>query len=54
MSNKTFEDFLGDQHAKDYAGLDDDMQDDYEEWLGNLDIEEMIEFGNQAMQSIQE
>lgn len=48
---KTFEEFLGEQHAKDYAGLDDDMQDDYEQWLANLDVEELIDFGNKAMES---
>ena len=47
-----FEDYLRDKHADDYAGTDDDMQDDYEAWLENLDNEELIEFGNQVIQEI--
>ena len=47
-----FEDYLRDKHADDYAGTDDDMQDDYEAWLENLDNEELIEFGNKAMEVI--
>ena len=44
-----FEEFLKDIHAKSYAGTDDDMQDDYEKWLSNLDIEQIIRYGNQAL-----
>ena len=47
-----FEDYLRDKHADDYAGNDDNMGDDYEAWLTNLDNEELIEFGNKAMELI--
>ena len=47
-----FEDYLGEEHAKGYGGLDDDMGDDYEAWLTNLDNDELIEFGNKAMELI--
>jgi len=47
-----FEDYLRDKHADDYAGNDDDMSDSYEAWLTNLDNEELIEFGNKAMELI--
>mgnify|MGYP000256155685 FL=1 len=43
MKEETFEEFLGRMHMEDEPmTLDDDMQDAYERWLGNLDIEEMI------------
>lgn len=41
-----FEDYLEEIHAKQYHGLDDDMPDDYENWLSNLDIEELIEYAD--------
>lgn len=41
-----FETFLRDEHAKQYVGLDDDMQHDYEMWVADLDSDEMIEFAN--------
>ena len=47
--NYPFEEFLKDIHAKSYTGTDDDMQDDYEHWLSNLDIEQIIKYGNQAL-----
>jgi len=44
-----FEDFLQSMHAKDYHGTDDDMTDDYENWLTNLEIDDVISYGNQAL-----
>lgn len=44
MERKTFEQFLQDMHAKTYAGLDDDMQDNFETWIVNKDIEEICEY----------
>ena len=35
------EDKLKEEHAKDYHGCDDDMPDDYEDWLVNLSAEEL-------------
>jgi len=46
---KSFEDFLQDKHADQYCGLDDDMGDDFCEWVCNLDNEELIEFGEEAV-----
>jgi len=43
MKEETLEAFLERMHMEDEPmTLDDDMQDAYERWLGNLDIEEMI------------
>lgn len=41
---KTFESYLQDIHAKIYNGLDDDMPDHFDNWLGELDGEEYIKF----------
>lgn len=41
----SFEDYLIDIHAKDYAGLDDEMSESFEEWLCDLDGEELLEYG---------
>lgn len=41
-----FEDYLSNVHADQYTGLDDEMPEDYEEWLQDLDAEEWIEYGN--------
>ena len=35
------EDKLKEAHAKDYHGTDDDMPDDYEDWLIDLSLEEI-------------
>lgn len=40
----TFEDYLKDVHAKDYTGTDDDMPDDFESWVGELDVQEVMDF----------
>ena len=44
MKILTFEEFLKDQHAKDYIGTDDDMPDDFDDWVGELDTQEVIDF----------
>ena len=44
-----FEEYLKNIHASNYMGTDDDMPDNYERWLSNLDIEEIIRYGNQAL-----
>ena len=38
---KEQEDKLKDKHAKGYTGLDDDMSDDYENWLMDLDLDDL-------------
>ena len=37
------EEKLKEAHAKQYAGLDDEMSDDYEEWLTDLSLNELKE-----------
>ena len=41
---KTFEEYLQDKHADQYQGLDDEMPDNFNEWLCDLDPDEWIEF----------
>ena len=38
-----FIDYLQEQHAKDYTGLDDDMPDAFNDWLENMSTDEVIE-----------
>jgi hypothetical protein len=44
-----FEEFLKEQHAKDYHGTDDDMPDAYEAWLEQLGLDEIIQFADDAL-----
>lgn len=44
-----FEEFLREKHAEDYHGFDDEMPDAFETWLGELDGNDFIEYGNEAM-----
>ena len=46
-----FENYLRDIHAKNYMGTDDNMSDSFDHWLSNLDVQEMLDFGEQAMNS---
>ena len=41
---KTFEEYLQDRHAGQYQGLDDEMPDNFNEWLCDLDPDEWIEY----------
>ena len=43
MENK-FEEFLQERHAEEYKGFDD-MPDDFEKWLGKLDIDQWLNYG---------
>lgn len=43
----TFEQFLKEQHAIQYQGLDDDMPDGFENWLEGLNGSEYMEYGEQ-------
>jgi len=45
--NKTFEDYLAEIHAEDYQGLDDNMTDCFNDWLGELSVDETIIYANQ-------
>lgn len=46
MKYKDFEDFLAYQHADEYMGTDDDMFDYFIDWMGGLDGEEWLEYGD--------
>jgi len=46
-----FEDYLKDIHARNFMGTDDNMSDSFEQWLSNLDVQEMLDFGEQAINS---
>lgn len=39
-----FEEFLQQKHAEQYKGTDDDMEEDYERWIMELEIEQIIQF----------
>lgn len=41
-----FEEYLKEIHSNHYAGTDDDMSDNFDDWLCNLDGEEFIKHGN--------
>ena len=45
-SDEPFIDFLREVHAEDYKGTDDDMADNFDNWLGDTDIEEYINHAN--------
>jgi len=40
----TFEEYLQDKHAAQYQGLDDEMPDNFNEWLEDMGPDEMIEY----------
>ena len=47
MKTSTFEDYLQECHAKQYEGLDDEMVDDYFNWVVDLDISKVIEYADE-------
>lgn len=44
-----FESFLQDKHAEEYHGLDDEMSDAYDAWVAELNGEQLIAYGNEAL-----
>ena len=40
----TFENYLIDRHAVQYRGLDDEMPEDFNNWLEDLSVDEWIEY----------
>lgn len=42
----TFEEYLMGIHGKDYIGTDDDMPDDFERWLMDKEIDEIIQLAD--------
>ena len=53
-TEKMFENYLQEVHAKNYHGSDDDMPDAFEDWLVDLDKDELIELAEKALQSAHE
>lgn len=43
----TFEDFLKEKHAEDYHGIDDDMPDDFDNWLAGLQVDDIIAYADE-------
>lgn len=50
---KSFEDYLIDKHAAQYCGLDDDMPDNFNDWLCDLDPDEFIAYAEDWKQGPQ-
>lgn len=46
MKNTTFEDFLREEFAKEYRGLDDLMPDAFSDWLVDLDVDTIIAYAD--------
>ena len=46
-----FEEYLQDKHAAQYQGLDDEMPDNFNEWITELSPDEWIEFGEKWVES---
>lgn len=44
MAHLTFEDFLKEEHASNYHGTDDKMSDAFDDWLGALDLDDIVQF----------
>lgn len=44
MKEQTFEEFLQDKHALTYTGTDDDMSDDFDEWVTELSVNKVLEW----------
>lgn len=43
---QTFTEYLQDIHGKQYQGLDDEMPDDWEHWLSELSVDELIDYAD--------
>ena len=48
----TFEKYLQDKHADQYQGLDDEMPDNFSEWLEDMGPDEMIEYAEKWHKSL--
>ena len=44
---KTFEDYLKDVHCEDYLGCDDDMPDAFDDFISNIDVEDMCTYADE-------
>jgi len=47
MTRQTFEDFLEDKHGENYQGIDDDMSDNFDRWLCDLDVQDLLDYGEE-------
>ena len=47
MKHQTFEDYLKQIHADQYEGLDDDMPDAFENWLTDLQVDDVIAYAEE-------
>jgi translation initiation factor 2 alpha subunit (eIF-2alpha) len=43
---QTFTEYLQDIHGKQYQGFDDEMPDDWEHWLSELSVDELIDYAD--------
>jgi len=48
----TFEDFLMEKHLEEYTGIKDDHQEAFDDWLGQLDSEEYLAYGNEYVSKL--
>jgi len=49
-----FEDYLGEKHAEQYTGLDDEMSDDFVDWMEQLDNQELIDYADEYIKKVKE
>ena len=47
-----FERFMQDEHALQYMGLDDEMPDNYSDWMADLSVDEWLELGEKFYKKI--
>ena len=47
IKEKTFEDFLAEKHAEDHCGNKKDMAEDFNYWLTNLQIDDVIKYADE-------
>lgn len=43
---KNFTEYLQNIHAEDYHGVDDDMPDAFDNWLSELEVDDIIEYAD--------
>ncbi len=49
---KDFEDYLIEEHAEQYIGTKDCMIDDFNKWVQDLGVDELIDYGNKCLSEI--
>lgn len=45
-----FEEYLQDKHSLQYMGTDDEMSDDFDKWLQEMDCDELLKLGGEAVE----